>query len=306
MKLFIGWSGDISKKMAIAFKDFIHDVLFPVEPWISTEIESGSLWGKEWFEQLGECKAGILFLTRENIIYDPSSYLMFEAGAIAKTAGLNTETDGARLYLVVSGLEKAEIKPPLSNFQYNTSGKSSILTLVKDINKRLGKLGEKNLKDETTVERHFNKYWADIEKIFKEAEAALKDIKPKSPKTVERKMLEEILLMLRGIIKTEEERRAFFQSPIRITTPIGGFQSYFNPEVLADIKYVVPPKGIKTKSEMEAEEMEHEIMKSEMEAEDAIEYEDMKAEAEADIMKTRKEPKKKESQKEPEKKPVKG
>jgi hypothetical protein len=45
MKVFISWSGDLSKQVAGLLAGWIEDVLQGVETWISTEdIEKGSIW----------------------------------------------------------------------------------------------------------------------------------------------------------------------------------------------------------------------------------------------------------------------
>ena len=147
MKLFISWSGQQSAVVASALRSWIPRVLQAVEPWLSSaDIESGARWSPAIEEQLLECKAGIICVTRENI---QEPWLMFEAGALSKVVGRTMVCP----YLV--DLEPADLKPPLGLFQARRSNREETFKLMETIN---GTLGEKSLQPDALRET-FDVWW---------------------------------------------------------------------------------------------------------------------------------------------------
>ena len=83
MKIFISWSGDLSKELGEAFRNWIPSVLQVIKPYFTpNDIEKGARWSSDIAGELEESKVGIFCLTRDNI---KSQWMMFEAGAISKT-----------------------------------------------------------------------------------------------------------------------------------------------------------------------------------------------------------------------------
>lgn len=83
MRVFLSWSGERSRIVADALRHWIPDVIQSVELWMSgSDIEAGARWNERIQHQLSESRFGILCVTPENI---PSPWLLFEAGALAKT-----------------------------------------------------------------------------------------------------------------------------------------------------------------------------------------------------------------------------
>src|SRR5262245_19790474 len=83
MKVFISWSGDISKAVASALRDWLPKVIQHVKPWMSEQdIPKGTRWLGYISEQLKEVKTGIICLTPDN---QQNPWILFEAGALAKT-----------------------------------------------------------------------------------------------------------------------------------------------------------------------------------------------------------------------------
>ena len=81
MKVFLSWSGDLSKRVAQAFRDWLPSVLQTVQPYYSEEdIVRGGRWFEDVYSNLRECKHCLLFLTNDNI---DSVWMNFEAGAAA-------------------------------------------------------------------------------------------------------------------------------------------------------------------------------------------------------------------------------
>ena len=82
MKLFISWSGEVSHRVALHFKEWLPVVLPFVEAWVSSEdIPKGSRWGAELATQLEGTDAGIVCLVPGNI---DEPWLNFEAGALIR------------------------------------------------------------------------------------------------------------------------------------------------------------------------------------------------------------------------------
>ncbi|MCL2483300.1 MAG: toll/interleukin-1 receptor domain-containing protein [Propionibacteriaceae bacterium] len=83
MKVFISWSGPLSKKVAQVLKDWIPSVIQAIEPFLSSEdIEKGNRWNTDIARELQESTFGIICVTLENL---SAEWLNFEAGALSKT-----------------------------------------------------------------------------------------------------------------------------------------------------------------------------------------------------------------------------
>ena len=66
MKLFIGWSGNRSKIVALGLRDWLPTVIQKVTPWMSeVDIHSGRVWDAELSKQLEEsnrsCRVAVRF-----------------------------------------------------------------------------------------------------------------------------------------------------------------------------------------------------------------------------------------------------
>src|SRR5687768_11335972 len=83
MKVFLSWSGDTSRQIAEALRDWLPNVLQAVDPWMSkADIEPGTRWGVELAARLEEIRFGVLCLTPQNLT---SAWMLFEAGALSKS-----------------------------------------------------------------------------------------------------------------------------------------------------------------------------------------------------------------------------
>lgn len=179
MKIFISWSGDLSKAIAQHFAEWLKYVIQATEPWISTRnIESGSIWFNEIRNELKDTTTGVVCLTKENL---KNPWILFEAGALAK--GL----DSSRVYTLLIDLESSDVEAPLAQFNHTIVGsKSSMLKLVQDLNSRLPKALEAR-----TLERTFELHWPEFEKLYREALAnATKPQIPLPERTTESKINE--------------------------------------------------------------------------------------------------------------------
>lgn len=187
MKVFISWSGDVSKYVALALRDWLPSVLQNVEPFVSSEdIQAGGRWFEEIGQQLEQTDFGILCLTPDNRW---APWLLFEAGALSK------QVTRSNVVPLLIGLQPADVTPPLSSFQGVLPQEEDVWKMMKAMNSKLGDaaLAEERLK------KSFDKWWPDLEEQFRKAEADLGKAQEKSPKRSKDDMLAEVLELTRGI-----------------------------------------------------------------------------------------------------------
>src|SRR6266478_2391290 len=130
MKIFISWSGDRSKAVAQALRQWLPDVIQSVQPWMSAEdIDAGARWGNEVTSELLETRFGIICLTKDN---QTAPWILFEAGALSKTVQ-NTYVIPCLIDLEPSDI----LRGPLTQFQANRANKTETLDLVRTVNRAL-------------------------------------------------------------------------------------------------------------------------------------------------------------------------
>ena len=186
MKLFIAWSGERSKQVALAFRDMLRKVIQIIEPFMSEEdIEKGSRWSDVLAQQLQENDAGLVCLSPENLT---KPWLNFEAGALSKSV------ERARLYTYLYDLKQSDVTGPLSQFQDTLATEEGTKKLLANLNNKTSKRIES-----ATLDELFKKCWPDLE-------AAIKGIPPlttPSPKTSrdQKDILDEVLVNTRTLVK---------------------------------------------------------------------------------------------------------
>jgi hypothetical protein len=186
MKVFVSWSGEVSKRLAEALARWLPDALQFVEAYFSpSDVEKGSKWDTEIAAALNETRVCVIALTRENLT---SKWILFEAGAISRSVG-----DKSRVCPILFGLEPTEVEYPLASFQLTKFSKDDIYKLMKTINAN----AERGL-EATQLERIFEKWWPELEVaingILKEAPAA------SGTSRQERDLLEETVQIVRIIL----------------------------------------------------------------------------------------------------------
>ena len=183
MKVFISWSGQHSKKLGEALRDWIPGVLQRVKPYFTpSDIEKGTRWLTDISTELSESQIGILCVTRDNI---HSDWLLFEAGALSRSL------DKSHVCPVLFGINNTDLAGPLKQFQTTEFEKSDIHRLLSVINNGIG---EQKLPSKT-LDTVFEKWWPDldtkIDQILGEAG------EPDEPIRSDRELLEEILQLSR-------------------------------------------------------------------------------------------------------------
>jgi TIR domain len=163
MRVFMSWSGDRSKTAALGLKSLLEDT-FPegVDVFISDHIDAGETWGRRLQQELEESQFGILCLTLENF---QAPWLLFEAGAIAKTFGSAGDLLQQQTRVVpylIDELPLAADRSPLAQFQHVQADREGTFRLVKSINA----IREHPQADQR-LERLFNGWWSDLEQTLR-------------------------------------------------------------------------------------------------------------------------------------------
>lgn len=183
MDVFISWSGKRSGAAAEALHDWLPKIINALKPWLSAaDIDKGARWGSETAVKLKEAKAGIICLTPSNL---HSDWLLFEAGALSKTI----ENTYVCPFLI--GLEPADVKPPLAQFQATRATKPDVLKLLKTLNSALGE----SALPVSHIEEAFEVWWPRLEVKLDKLPV---DDAAAAPRRADRDLLEEILALVRG------------------------------------------------------------------------------------------------------------
>lgn len=187
MKVFVSWSGDLSKKYAAFLKNWLEQCIQSVEVFFSAEdIEKGETWHAKLSSELRDTNFGIVCLTSENV---NAPWIHFEAGALSKMLD-------SRVATLAINVNFADIKGPLSTFQATKLEKEDIYQLLGSINKSQEKpLAEDKLK------ASFDAFWPNFEKHIEQANETTKvakDEKKSASSKVSNESIEEILQLLRN------------------------------------------------------------------------------------------------------------
>lgn len=189
MKVFISWSGELSKNIAEVIKKWLPCIIQSVEVFFSPDdIEKGENWDTKVSTKLLECKYGIICLTKENV---SAPWIHFESGALAKALD-------SRVATLMINVTPTDIKGPLSRYQATKLDKDDFFQLIKNINEQL----ETQLNIEV-LKTLFNTLWDKINNDFKNLLEKYQDISPKKKKGIKNdEALDEILLLLRKLNST--------------------------------------------------------------------------------------------------------
>ncbi|QQX15242.1 toll/interleukin-1 receptor domain-containing protein [Bacillus altitudinis] len=196
MKVFLSWSGNLSKDVATEFSTWISLVLQFVNPFLSSEdIEKGSRWGHEIAKNLEESTHGVFFVTKDNI---GAPWINFEAGALSKSL------ENSHVWTLLIDMKNSDLNEgPLRQFQTTLFTKKEVHDLVKVINSA----NEENPLPDHVVDTSFEKWWPDLENninqlIIKYKGEADQSTKPKEPQDTSNsnEILEEIL----GSVRNQE------------------------------------------------------------------------------------------------------
>jgi hypothetical protein len=153
MKVFLSWSGQRSKSVAHALRDWMPFVLHYVRPWLSQQdIAAGDRWSVEVGSELSESNFGIICLTPENLT---APWILFEAGAISKSFA----TGAVCPYLY--DVDFSAIVGPLSQFQGKKADYQSTKELLVSINAKSSTPIEPS-----RLDKLYHTFWPDLEEML--------------------------------------------------------------------------------------------------------------------------------------------
>jgi hypothetical protein len=190
MKVFITWSGETSKAVALALRDFIPKVVQSVEAFMSeSDIQKGTRWATEISQRLDAADMGIICLTPGNL---SEPWLLFEAGALSKKA----KDSPGRVCTYLYGLKNSEVLQPLEMFQHTQASKEDTLRLMLEIRTA----SASNLTDDALKEI-YDALWPGLETKFTSAPPTTKQVQRS-----DRDMIEEMLGLIREISKSQKQQ----------------------------------------------------------------------------------------------------
>jgi hypothetical protein len=184
MKVFISWSGERSRLLGEALREWLPAVIQRVRPYFTPDdIAKGSRWANEIAGELEDSKIGLICITRENLL---APWIMFEAGALSKC------TTAAHVCPLLFGVRPSDMQGPLVQFQAGQFSKVEMHRVVKMINAQLG--GEKL--EDPILNSVFDKWWPDLE--GKVQGVLSQETEPRKDIRTDRELLEDILNQLRA------------------------------------------------------------------------------------------------------------
>ncbi len=190
MKVFISWSGNMSKELAEALRTWIPAVIQQVKPYFTpNDIEKGTRWSTDIAGELNDSKIGIICLTKDNL---EKPWVMFEAGALSK------QLDSSYVCPILFDIDSSDIKGPLVQFQATPFNKIEVKKLMTTINNLLGE----NKLESTILTEVFDMWWPKLEEEIKAIiEKYKEDGSPAESIRSEREIIEEILALTRMSVK---------------------------------------------------------------------------------------------------------
>jgi hypothetical protein len=188
MRVFISWSGETSRDVALALRDWLPGVINSVRPFVSTkDIYAGSRWQMEIAAQLEATNFGIVCVTRAN---QSAPWLNFEAGALAKAV------ESSSVVPLAIGLKPSDIQLPLAQFQAQPASQAGVAEILTAINGACSA----PLSDDL-LGRALQKWWPELDSVLKRILEASKETVPQGPSRTDRELLEEMLDTVRSLAR---------------------------------------------------------------------------------------------------------
>jgi hypothetical protein len=183
MKIFISWSGDRSRSLAQAFREWLPLVLHYAEPWLSeADIEAGERWAQSVAKELAASNFGIICVTSENIT---SPWVLFEAGALTKSL------ETSRVIPLLLDLEFSDVSGPLAQFQAKKLSRAGVGEVIQSIQKTA-----EHPIPETRAKQLFEALWPEFEKKL---EAIPDDAPAERHMRPQHEVLEELVASVRSL-----------------------------------------------------------------------------------------------------------
>ncbi len=184
MKVFISWSGQLSKNLAETIRQWLPAVLQAVKPYYSPDdISKGVRWNNDVANELAESKIGILCITRDNF---EAPWIMFEAGALSKNL------ENSKVCPILFELDPTDVQGPLVQFQSAKFSKDEMKRVIKMINSEL-----ENSLSIDVLDSVFEMWWP---KLKEKVDILIKEALTGNKNEIrsQKEMIEEILSLTRS------------------------------------------------------------------------------------------------------------
>ncbi|MCP2272308.1 TIR domain-containing protein [Actinokineospora diospyrosa] len=182
MKVFISWSGEISRNVAEVLREWIPSVIQAVEPYLSSEdIDKGARWSSDISAELADCNFGIVCVTKDNLA---APWLNFEAGALSKFV------ETSRVSPFLFGVERKEVTGPLLQFQSTVYERDDVRKLINSINAACPLPVKK-------LDTAFDVWWPELDGKLREVSAT------PSANTVEKRSAEDLLGEVLDLVRAQ-------------------------------------------------------------------------------------------------------
>lgn len=204
MKVFLSWSGDLSLKVACAFRDWLPSVLQSVKPYVlSEDLDKGSRWSTDIAKELEASSVGILCITRDNI---DAPWINFEAGALSKTV------DKARVAPFLVNIKRSEVNGPLLQFQSVIYEREDVGKLLSTINSALP--APEQL-DDGRLKHVFQVWWPELKTQLDQLIAET----PPLPSPTEQQTKNENTAILEELLELTRTQHKLLRSPEVLLPP---------------------------------------------------------------------------------------
>ena len=159
MQIFISWSKDKSKELALAIKDFLEGLFHnSIKIWMSDQsIDYGAMFTVKINDALKASHKCIAILTNDNY---HSPWIMYEIGAVAgrNYSECEDKTNNAIIPIVFERINSSEIdRSPIGQFQRLSFQKETIKSLVEQINSEVAAFGSQR-----TLDNQFDLNWKEL------------------------------------------------------------------------------------------------------------------------------------------------
>ena len=190
VKIFISWSGPLSRYIAETFRDWLPSVLQTVEPYVSSEdIYKGARWSVDVSRELEVATFGILCVTAANI---DAPWLNFEAGALSKSF------EDGNVSPFLFDIKPSDITGPLTQFQSTVYERDDVLKLIESIN-----AATETPLESRRLHRAFEVWWTELqEKLDRATSLFPVEGQTKGVKRPVEEMVAELLNLSRAQQKT--------------------------------------------------------------------------------------------------------
>jgi hypothetical protein len=188
VKVFISWSQDLARDVAVALREWLPLLFDRVEPWASdTDIAAGQRGLAQIEAELGNTKFGIVVVTAAN---QHAPWLNFEAGALSKTIPGDIEQRVVPLMVDLRG--PTQLTGPLSQFQAKAADREGVKSLLQSLAAVAGI-------EQRVVDQRFEAYWPQLEQRIAAAKQRAAEGQPVKPRRNQADVLDEILLHVRQL-----------------------------------------------------------------------------------------------------------